>query len=77
MRRIWLLLMAVTIFGTAASNPRPTGAQESGGCLMDGSICYSPAECCSERCKVQNRGAKSGRCDPHPDDPGGEDEPTS
>ena len=39
MRRIWLFLMAAMILATAASNPQPTGAQESDGCLMDGSIC--------------------------------------
>ncbi|MGH7665479.1 MAG: hypothetical protein ACRENI_14500 [Gemmatimonadaceae bacterium] len=56
-RKLWLASMSLVVL-TAAS--APSQAQEAPLlCLMDGSTCYSAAECCSNRCNVEE---DSGTC---------------
>ena len=56
-RGIWLLLMAVAIIAAATTSATPARAA---GCYLNGSKCYSGAECCSQRC--WSEGGDSGVC---------------
>ena len=61
-KKLWLAMASLLVLMLAGS-PRSALA----ACLMDGSICVSPSECCSHRCLVSDGGEEYGVCDPLPD----------
>lgn len=61
--KFWI---ACLMLGAAIAIGSPKPAAAFGACLMDGSICVSPQECCSKRCMVGSAGGAYGICDPIP-----------
>lgn len=60
-RRLWFLAMSAIIFIAAGA---PNAASAGMMCLMNGSTCYSPSECCSNRCDVDSPIDPVGQCVP-------------
>ena len=62
LKRLWLATATCVVLILAGS-PRAALA----ACLMNGSICVEPSECCSHRCLVNDPNDEYGICDPLPD----------
>lgn len=62
LKRLWLVTASLIVLALAGS-PKTAIA----GCLMNGSTCVAPSECCSNRCMVGSPNGTYGKCDPLPD----------
>lgn len=71
MRKLWNLVMSAIVVVSVAAGAQAGEAQPR-GCLMDGSVCYSPKECCSLRCEVDDPNDTRGICVRDPGGPPGE-----
>lgn len=58
-KKFWFASASLLALALAGS-PRTAVA----ACLMDGSTCAAPKECCSNRCMVVEAGDKYGECVP-------------